>query len=616
MSDFVAFLPDQTVEGPPAAFAQIERDHREVLRADDVRIDLEGGAALLRTSSSGRTPGFFGGPDGWVVLKGLVFDTRSSSPEVDLEDILRCLLSDGPPALNRYEGAFAAVAWDARSGHGWAFNDQASILNLYYAEREGGLWVTTCALPLARALGLALSPDGVREFVARGAVIAPSTMFDGLQRVSIGEHVRYDGTFRRGRHWSAYQSPAEYRSIEGAAEKVAAMAADRIERFASVGGQMVVDLTGGLDSRLLAGAADFAGLHPEVTVNGPPGLEDVRIALQVAAAAGWPMHHFETPLVWTEEITAEMRRELTYRTGGESPFTEIYHHRITRPTLAGSFRLHAIGIGGEFLRYHPWGQEFMGIGRRRLANVGNVLRYRLLEGPPPKDLFRNTGYDLLVAGLRDRVRAVCLEEPESLTTQQLDAVHVWKMTGHSSFYLSSVWNWLPSVAPLLTAGFLETGVAMPWRMRLTGRLQRGTIERLCPRAARVPTQYGGTGGRMRASDVPLELWQLAKRSGHLMSKLDQVLLGGRGARVLCLPEPAGKGTIPYLTREFRDFLRPKALRSRELYDPEGLRGLLGGTDPEWLARETWILRLATIEQLCAELDCRPDADLLSGRGSP
>ena len=42
------------------------------------------------------------------------------------------------------------------------------------------------------------------------------------------------------------------------------------------------DLTGGLDSRLVASAAYAAGLKFAVTVNGPPVHQDMRIAHRVA----------------------------------------------------------------------------------------------------------------------------------------------------------------------------------------------------------------------------------------------------------------------------------------------------------------------------------------------
>jgi len=68
---------------------------------------------------------------------------------------------------------------------------------------------------------------------------------------------------------------------------------------------------------------------------------------------------------------------------------------------------------------------------------------------------------------------------------------------------------------------------------------------------------------------------------------------------------------PWLTDEFREFLTLPAMRSRTLYAAGGLARLLSGTDDDWYSREKWILRVATIEQLCHELDYSPEPGFIN-----
>jgi asparagine synthetase B (glutamine-hydrolysing) len=113
----------------------------------------------------------------------------------------------------------------------------------------------------------------VQELLARNALFAPTTMFAGLRRVDVGEHIRYSaGTLAHGEQWDKYEPEADYRSVREAAD-AAAVVVDCVARYATVAGPVVCDLTGGLDSRLIASAADAAGLKPAVTVNGPPDLK-------------------------------------------------------------------------------------------------------------------------------------------------------------------------------------------------------------------------------------------------------------------------------------------------------------------------------------------------------
>ena len=121
-------------------------------------------------------------------------------------------MSRAKPRFERVEGVFALAAWEAETRTAWLWNDQPSCLNLYLAEQGGALWATTSALVLARCLGLPLDARAACELLARGTVLAPRSMFAGLRRLDLGEHVRYRaGDLAVRRHWSPYRQPDRYR---------------------------------------------------------------------------------------------------------------------------------------------------------------------------------------------------------------------------------------------------------------------------------------------------------------------------------------------------------------------------------------------------------------------
>jgi hypothetical protein len=125
--------------------------------------------------------------------------------------------------------------------------------------RGATVFVTSSsALPLARALRRGLNPASVREFIARGAPVAPSAMFEGFSRLNVGEHlVVENGGARVDRHWHHPRELQEW-SFDRTAEEAASVITDRIGRYAAAG-RVIADLTSGYDSRLLASAADCAG---------------------------------------------------------------------------------------------------------------------------------------------------------------------------------------------------------------------------------------------------------------------------------------------------------------------------------------------------------------------
>ena len=608
MSDFCVFFPPSESEclldAAPASFSRLESILRGPLHVDDVKTRVVHGAAVLTAASFDRSPRFYACPDGsgWIVVKGTIADVRSESSIVDLAQLLEQIVAEQPGDLNRYEGTFCLAAWDARRGQGWAFNDQASGLNLYYGAHDGGLYVATTGLALARALGLGLDAHGVLEFLWKSTLLVPTTMFDGLQRVDVGEHVRYRaGKLSLGKHWYPYAPMSRKVNLDRAAEDIAALAVDRLARYGAVANPVLSDLTGGLDTRLLASAAHAANLDLTVTVNGPSDAEDVLIARELAQVMNWDIRHFDTRALWTAKVTPELRQELVYRTNGELRFSEIYHHFVSRPLLGQHFGLHMIGTGGDFYRTFPWEESFK-------------MQYKSLATlTPPADLVNFDGLSCLYAHLQPKIAGSDCRRLGASVTQQWDATFVWKMTSHISLYLTAVHNWLPSVAPMMSAGILEKAISMPWKLRLGGQLQRQVIACLSPRAAAVESWHSARRERRGTAQPGLKTvaFEMRRYAGRLTSAVKRRVI----QRAFGKKEPekppvslVTTATLPYLTPEFRRFLDPGTMYSRALYTADGLARALSGDDEQWQAKTTLIVKIAQVEQLCRELDVKPEAD--------
>jgi hypothetical protein len=535
----------------------------------------------------------------------MVHDIRTDRA-ADAENILDALSVDDPD-FNRFEGEFAAVVYDARRDVTCGFNDHTSLLHLYYVECGGNVYFTTAPLATARVLGLGLDPASVREFLARGQVMCPRSMHKGMNRLSLGEHVRLGrGTLRLGRHWSPYHEPISHRNKRVAAEKTAEALVGVAKRYA-IRGPLVPDLSGGYDSRLVTAALARAGATFTVTVNGHDKHPDVVIAQRVARAAGWPLRHYGAK--FSGQMTEEIRREVAYMSRGELDALFLYLHLQTRPVLARDHVAHIQGGGGELLRNFPWGQEFAGIGRRRRASVDRVLRYRLLNSRVLSDaLFVKPYRSLVYEDLRARMSAVIDEGVGTLTTQQLDAVYLVRLTGHLGGYTSSLFDLLPSGVPLMQRTMVEHAVSLPWTMRLSAGLLRQTIALLHPQAAAVETTYGSTAGPVSLSKLPMETRQAFGRLRHLADKVDGVVFGGKFGRVVRVQRTEPKAPDPpFRTDEFREFLTPARMYSAGLYIPREIATLV--SDPE--TPMAALSRIATLEHVCREIGAQPGFDVLT-----
>lgn len=612
MSDFVIHFPTKETQEIPSAFDRIKQAFNAVLSDQTVQAENLQGAGILRTTSFGRTPDYYYREDGagWIVVKGIIVDVIKDDPAVDLKSLLDEFLG-GKPELNRYEGTFALAAWDARRKIGWLLNDHTCNLQFYYGEFADGVWATTRPLPLAQALGLGLSGEGVQEFLSRGTFLVPTCIFEGLSKIDIGQHlICQNGTVKRHRHWYPFTNQTRFKKYDEAAQACAGMIRDRTRRLTTGRGKLIFDLTAGLDSRLVVSAAQATGLSFSTLVDGLDNDVDVKIAHQIAAKMGWPIEYFNYQKLWTEPISPDIRRELTWRTSGEWPYPAIYHHRFQRPNLAQRYQLNVGGAAGEILRFMPWGQEFFGIGRRQPANVDRFLKYRLLhDGPPPTGLFANNWYPGYVNRIRSRTEAIIAYVGESLTTQQLETLYIWRSTGTFS-KVSALFNWLPMVHPILNPGFIDIALSVSWWLKKSTALQRKTVHLMSPEAAVFPTQYGPTASPTSLATLPQQMIQTGKSLGHLISKVERVKFKSILSKHFASNDQKKQPLrIPYITDEFYDFMNPKKMHLGNLIDHDVLLSLLSSKEVIY-AKEPFIWRLSTVEQLCRDLDFRPDSDFL------
>jgi hypothetical protein len=541
---------------------------------------------------------------GWAVVKGNVYDTLTDS-QCDPATIAAAFFCDTPD-LNRFEGEFTAVVHDNEKRITWAINDHASLLHLYYVERSGVLYVTTAPVAVARALRLGLNGAGLREFLWRGQVTCPNSLYAGMRRLDVGEHLRIQsGRWRIGRHWSAYHEPRAYANKTLAAEATAEIATAVARRYVGRG-QVVADLTGGYDSRFVSCALTKAGAKLSVTVNGHSRSTDVVLARCAARTAGWPIRHYGA--AFSGEMTSTVRREAARMSRGELGALPFYLHLATRPVLARDHVVHIQGGGGEFLRYNPWGQEFLGVGRRRRANIDRILRYRTLTGKAlPDKVFATNFAAKLRSELRDRIATVIDEGAGTRTTQQLDAVFLLRMTGHFGGYTSSLYDLLPTAVPLMHRTALEHALSLPWKMRLSAGLLRRAIACLDPKVAALQTTYGGTAAPVTWNTLGREMHQVIGRFRHFADKVDRIVFNARIGQFVSLnqleppaPEP------PFRTKEFWQFMDPALLYSRGLYEPNALARLVH--DPSTTLEA--LSRIATLEQVCRDLAIEPTGELL------
>lgn len=537
-----------------------------------------------------------------------MIDTKATDTPVGASRLLKEFIETRSIDLESLEGAFSVAIWDAHRRVGWAACDQLAMQRTYYhiPSDERGVYVSTHALPLGRALGLSGDADGVREFLTRGTLLAPQSLILGVRRFSTGEYLEHTPNegFMLRRSWDFGTLSRVSTSQNDIVEKFASLITDRITRFAASRRirRVLVDLTGGYDTRLLLAAMEKCKIEYSCTVNGNNHDPDVVIAKQVAESVGCDILHF-LPTEPTMEVTTPVRREFIYRTDGELIFTEMIPNAARRTNLASKYDLHFSGEGGELLRYLPWAHEFLYIGQHRPARAAYVVDRSFYLTRPPANLFPTDWYPHQRNKLIQQIESFCAQIVGD-NTLQLDALFLWNGTGRGAQYGSSLRGYLPTVAPMMCAGPVKCMLQIPWRQKLSATTMRHVIASLCPEAARVPTEYGAPATPPTLRTLHWEMRQIGRRLIHLSRRFTPNL---------AKKDNPDKLSKPYQNEDFFSYMAPDSMISGGMYVQSALKEFLSNPGTWASGKDTFALRVATIEHVFQELDFRPGEDFLSVR---
>lgn len=536
-----------------------------------------------------------------IAAAGWWFDPDApEDASASLAQLLHRYLQEGGAVLDRLQGQYVVTVLDLRKGELTAVGDRMGWFPFYVAECNGAAWVSTSALALAVALAARLDVRALRALFMRDYIRSPQSAFDGIRRVAVGERV----TLAAGRShvhkvWIPFQSPRTYRSVGEAADEGIALLRRSCQRLRQAWPRWVSDLTSGLDSRLVVAAMAGQGGPVHVTVNGAPTDLDVQTARIIAERFEWPLHHFTLPHDWG------YRRWECFKQGialadGELPGHAIDGTISCKLLLRDLFDATIAGAGGGLYRDWLWQQEFLKIGRTSSLDVSRLVRYRFVfSSRPAMSLFRKDWRADYVADQAGIAQQLADLAPHALNTAKLDAIAIWRESGHAGRYAGAIFPLLPAPLPLGTAELIEYTIALPWKFRMHGHLEREMITRLHPRLATVPTWYGGSAEPLSLTRPRQYISYLRVSTMKLIRKFGQLTV-----KHPIFPDPTARRVLPNWDRDFVGILEREGLLnidnlcSSSLYDEDGLRRFVSRVRADDFSAFDQLYAIISVELLC------------------
>jgi Glutamine amidotransferase domain len=265
-----------------------------------------------------------------------------------------------PELLTQLDGAFAAVYWDARSGHVTVVSDFLGLQPLYLARSGTRVLLASELKGIVAALGSAgMDAAGWGGFIAMGHCLADTTMLAGVRRFPAASIATWDSDGRAVAERQYWRWPEGGRAAAGTGDVVGALERE-VRKYALYRSPGTVLLSGGFDSRLLLCILWRLGHRPRALSVRHPGERldaDGRFARAVAdtlgvscdsraASAGFfesgeyldylALHEVANPTIglFIAQVSPLIRAELGAVWEGVAPGYALAFPRIRTPNLA------------------------------------------------------------------------------------------------------------------------------------------------------------------------------------------------------------------------------------------------------------------------------------------
>lgn len=518
---------------------------------------------------------------GWLMALGAVHLT-SASPRLAAEDL---------------DGQFAAALYVHEREELEVFNDPLGMQGLYRAEHGGRTYIATSCTVLARHLSA--SPDvlGARLFLHTGNQFGPVTHWQGIERLEPATVLTFaaHGSGRRSSWRPTVDRRVRAMGFQQTVDHCAEVVVETVRRRLDDLNPLSADLTGGYDSRLVAAILKAGDLSFETVTSGEEESVDVRLAREVAAAAGLQWRQQRLPAGW--RLGPELLDEAIVWADGTLQALQLGEVLWRQGERSASCSALIAGGGGEHFGPYPWLQEFAHAGRSRRVNFDRLMTMRVLT---PMDLSMvrgGFGGDVEEYSRGTLARRV---EPytDELNTTQLDLIYAYKTTGHFGAYRAASAAHVRQELPCYYRDVFTAAFSANHRWRNAHRLHRALVERLAPEMAVIETERGGPAQLVR----PANAHRFAPYYLRLGRTAARKILGRQSAAGELSSEARGGfvGAIGQLRAE--GVLTPGQMRSGALYEPKALDAFVERSQATGFDGWPLLGRIATIELLLRKVD--------------
>jgi asparagine synthase (glutamine-hydrolysing) len=511
------------------------------------RVEKQAGLAVTGSELAGRIAqkdGRILGLVGTIIQDPVWLNQVKAEMEGDhVSGLADCLLSlyirAGSASLTSLNGAYAVVVWDNLTRQLVIVTDRNGVQPFYFWNAGNGSLAFASEIKAISALPAferAINPAALFDLVASGQMLSEHTLFKDIYALPPASVLTFqEGQLDVSRYWDPplYQTSLPVIKEDDAIDEMAKRVRAATARYLSAvpeGNQVCLLITGGLDSRLLAGTiAGHNGSHRFMANTiGHEDAFDVRFGSAIAHAAGLSHAMIPANPYYLEEHAAEC----VQRTEGCMNVHASWILEESRFLLENQIPAVMTGVGAEPITGRIWLSE-QGITNPEQA-LSRLCNYhwffpaaaRLLKPAVAKE-----GQDVSRNIMRQTLCDAKTDDPFA----RYDYLHYRQIYQHSTGNVLSEDALV--IEPFFDNDLVDFAFRLPTSLQLGGNLYQKMITRHFPEVASV-----GYTASVSAQDPVSMLVQRANR---------------RIARHIAFLRPQPFGDKPYNAIFFNHWLRTK-----------------------------------------------------------
>ncbi|MFZ5917163.1 MAG: asparagine synthetase B family protein [Chloroflexota bacterium] len=492
----------------------------------------------------------------------------------DAELVLRLYQARGERFIHDLEGVFVLAIWDGRQQRLLVANDRFGLIPTYYAHYDGILTFAPGVKGILAdaTLETPLDLTALAQFMRFQRLLGDRTFFQGLRLLPYGSLIRFDrsnNSLEVAHYWDFDQIPTwpSDATFQDAVAETGRLLRQAVEARTQGAEQVGVYLSGGLDSRTLAGFASQKR-SPIVTLTyGVPHCRDAHYAARIARRIG--SHHHFLPLTNGRWV----RDEAAFHLEATEGFI-TWTHSHAAPTLRPARDLMDVNLsgfggdqvlGGRALYYAPLlrtAPDDMAFDCQFFSYLNQSFSWPGITEAEEHCLYTPTINSQIAGQAWHSLR----EEIERLRRFPYDQLADIFMTIHQGIRLSNLnvvyqRAFFEARYPFYDYQLVDWVYSMPMDFRLGDRLYLAVLNREIPEVTWVPRD---------TDELLLTDRQTIRQAHGLWQKVRRRLAGQQ--RSIIHEDPEG-----WLRRDLRDWAEtllfdPRTLE-RGIFEPAFLRSI-------------------------------------------